>query len=80
MTLERIRDFIRPMLPALLAVFLLCCALLSGVMEAIVPGLGVAFTKGTAGFLTSVPSEFYALFGTLGLGYTVARSVDKRTP
>lgn len=79
MTLERLRDFIRPILPAILAAFLISCALLSGFLEAAFPGLGVAFTLGAAGFLTAVPGEFYALFGVLAGGYTLARSIDKRS-
>lgn len=79
MTLERLRDFIRPILPAVLLVFLISCALASGILEAAFPGLGVAFTLGAAGFLSAVPGEFYALFGVLAAGYTLARTVDKRS-
>lgn len=75
--LERLRDFIRPMLPAIMLVFLIGTALVSGVMEAVSPGLGVAFTLGAAGLLQAVPGEFYALFGALGGGYIAARTVDK---
>lgn len=77
MMLTRIRDFIRPMLPALMLLVLLAGAVTSGLLELVSPGAGVRFTVGVAGWFRAIPTEFYALLGTGYVTYSAARSHDK---
>ncbi len=56
---------------------LLIGAVVSGVLEAFLPGIGARFTIGVAGWFRAIPTEFYTLLGTALLGYTAARTIDK---
>lgn len=72
-----LRDYIRPMTVAVLVLALVLGAVVSGALEAISPGLGVAFTKGLAGYFRAIPEAFYTLTTVALLGYTAARGAEK---
>lgn len=71
------RDFGRPMAVATLLFVLLVGALVSGILEAYKPGMGVTFTAGIAGWFNAIPGEYYTLTGALALGYTASRGAEK---
>ncbi|MAY20328.1 MAG: hypothetical protein CL955_06890 [Erythrobacteraceae bacterium] len=75
--LEKLRDYIRPLTVAALVAVLLIGAVASGVLEAVVPGLGVRFTEGVAGWFKAIPQPFYNLATVFGLGYVGARTLEK---
>lgn len=75
--LEAMRDFIRPITVALLILVLLLGAVISGGLEAFLPGLGIKFTGGVAGWFRAIPAEYYTLTAAALLGYTAARSAEK---
>lgn len=77
MSLERLRDFIRPISNAVLIGFIVLSALLCGILEAVRPGMGVRYAKGTGELLTAVPTDFYMLAGAGLVSYTAAREVGK---
>lgn len=77
MKLENLREHIRPLTVAVLVAALVLGAVVSGALEAIKPGLGVAFTKGLAGYFRAVPEAFYTLTTVALLGYTAARGAEK---
>lgn len=75
--LAKLRDFIRPLTVAVLIFFLMGGGLVSGILEAVLPGMGIAFTTGVAGWFKSLPSELYTLIIAFGVSYTAAREVGK---
>lgn len=77
MMLERLRDFIRPISVAALLAMLLLGAVISGVLEAFLPGVGVRFTEGVAGWFKAIPTNYYQLTGGLAGVYFVAREAGK---
>lgn len=72
-----LRDFIRPLSVAALLAVLILGAITSGIMEALMPGLGVRFTGGVAGWFRAIPQAYYNLATAFGLGYIGAREVGK---
>lgn len=77
MTLERLRDFIRPLTNAVLIGFLVLVALACGILEAVMPGVGLSYAAGMAAGLRAFPPEYYALGGAGIVTYTAAREVGK---
>ena len=49
-----------------------------GVLFAIEPTRALAVTNGISAFLAAIPSEMWTLFGAGYLGYTGARTLEKR--
>lgn len=77
--LEKIREFVRPVSTAALVVMLITGAVIAGALEALLPGVGVRFTLGVAGWFRALPTDFYnLLIAALGI-YGVARTVEKGT-
>ena len=52
-------------------------ALPMGALAAFAPGLADGIARGINGYLSGLPEELYALFGTGYLGYTAARQWGK---
>lgn len=77
MTLDQLRDYIRPIANAVLIGFIVASAIAAGAMEAMEPGLGVRYTLGMGGALKAIPAEFYALAGAGLVTYTAAREAGK---
>lgn len=75
--LEALREYVRPLAVAAMVGTLILGACVAGAMEAIKPGLGVAFTGGVAGWFRAVPDSFYQAMTALALGYMAAREVGK---
>lgn len=75
--LEILRDFIRPLSVMALLFVLLLGAVVAGVLEAVLPGIGVQFTVGIAGWFRAVPDAYYQLTGAALLGYTAARTTER---
>lgn len=75
--LRDLKSYIRPLTVAVLVAALVLGATISGTLEALKPGLGVAFTKGLAGYFRAVPEAFYTLTTVALLGYTAARGAEK---
>lgn len=75
--LEILRDFIRPLTAAALVAALLLGACVSAILETVLPGLGIQFTTGAAGWFRAVPDPFYQLTGLMGASYVAARSYEK---
>lgn len=57
---------------------MILAALPMGVVQAIHPATAHAVTDGVQEWLKSIPSELWTLFGAGYLGYTGARTVEKR--
>lgn len=49
-----------------------------GILSAFNPDMAVSITKGMTTFWEAIPEKLYWLFGTVILGYTGARSFDKK--
>lgn len=67
----------RPAFLYVVYVFILS-AIPMGFLFALQPGTAQAVTEGVKLWLTAIPEELWWLFGTGYLGYTGARSYDKR--
>lgn len=76
---EHLRETIRPLTVAALVIGLLAGAVVSGMLEAFSPGLGVNFTRGLAGFFRAIPDAYYQLATAALLGYTASRGIEKAT-
>jgi hypothetical protein len=48
-----------------------------GLIAAVDPGMAEGIARGMTAYLTGIPEELYALFGTGYLGYTAARAWGK---
>ena len=48
-----------------------------GLIAAVNPGMAQGIARGTTAYLSGIPEELYALFGTGYLGYTAARAWGK---
>jgi hypothetical protein len=59
--------------------FLILAAIPMGVLHAVQPDLAVSIAEGMKAWLAALPEELWWLFGAGYLGYTGARSVDKRS-
>uniref|UniRef100_A0A6M3LHI0 Putative holin n=1 Tax=viral metagenome TaxID=1070528 RepID=A0A6M3LHI0_9ZZZZ len=57
---------------------LILFAIPMGVLTVFNPGAAKELTVGVSAWLTALPDELYYLFGVGYLGYTGARSIDKR--
>ena len=68
----------RPCFLYVVYVFILS-ALPMGVLFAFMPDIAGAVTSGVQEWLAAIPNELLTLFGVGYLGYTGARSFDKRT-
>ena len=68
----------RPSFMYVIYIFILS-ALPMGVLFAFVPETAGAVTAGVKEWLSAIPNELLALFGVGYLGYTGARSYDKKT-
>lgn len=68
---------VRPLL--LIAVGVVCVgvALIAGIVEAIVPGLGLRFGNAVMAILRQVPDSWTDLFGVMFTGYAAARTGEK---
>lgn len=75
--LPGLREFIRPISVALLVVALLLGGIVSGALEAFIPGAGIKFTAGVAGWFNAIPEAYYNLTAVGLLGYTAGRTVEK---
>lgn len=75
--LEALRNFIRPLAVTALITVLLAGAVVSGVLEVFLPGRGVAFTIGVAGWFKAIPDAYYELALAGLLGYAAARTIEK---
>lgn len=67
----------RPSFMYVIYVFILA-AIPMGFLFAFCPEVAEAVIKGVKGWLNAIPESLYALFGAGFLGYTGARSYDKR--
>ncbi len=74
--LENLRDFGRPLVVLALVLVLLLGAVISGLLELFLPGMGITFTVGVAGWFRAVPPEYYALTGAAIGGYTMSRGFE----
>lgn len=75
--LETLRDFIRPLSVFAMLLVMLLGAAIGGLLEAFLPGVGVRFTVGVAGWFKAIPDPYYQLTGATLVGYTVAREYGK---
>lgn len=57
---------------------MLLSAIPMGVISAISPATAAAIAIGFKAWLTAIPDNLYALFGTGYVGYAIVRSVDKK--
>lgn len=75
--LEGLREYIRPIVVAALIFVLLFGAAVAGLLEAFMPGYGVRFTVGVAGWFKAIPAAYYQLAGVGTVAYTAAREYGK---
>lgn len=57
---------------------MILAAIPMGILHAVQPDLAVSVADGMRAWLTAIPEELWWLFGAGYLGYTGARSVEKR--
>ena len=67
----------RPSFMYVMYVMILACFPM-GIFYALNPEGALAVTEGVKGWLTAIPEEMWWLFGAGYLGYSTARSVEKR--
>lgn len=77
MSLEGLREYVRPLTVAALLVVLLLGAVVAGALEAFSPGAGETFTRAVAGWFNAIPDKYYELLVLGLLGYTAGRTVEK---
>lgn len=75
--LAKLRDFIRPITVTALIFVLLTGAVTAGLLEVFIPGMGVRFTVGVAGWFKAIPDAYYQLTAAGLLGYAAGRTVEK---
>lgn len=78
--IETLRNAVRPLMLVMLALIIGPLALITGLLEAFVPGAGLRFASGFMEYMRGLPDSFWAFAGTSYGIYTAARSFghDKR--